>query len=142
MKTFADYRIELPGGANGEIDVTCPECSHTRKKKHARCLSVNVEKGVWSCAHCGWSGGLGTGAKPGEPTEPEYGARLRTYEKPRPIPAVATPSIWQKAVAWFAAERGITEAALVRNGVTVATEWCPVCEEHTSHVLFPYRRNG
>src|SRR5690606_19067766 len=62
-KTFADFGIELPHGACGEVDVTCPQCSPTRKKKHARCLSVNADKGTWMCQHCGWSGGLLQGAR-------------------------------------------------------------------------------
>lgn len=141
-KTWRDFDIELPAGASGEVDTQCPQCSHKRKKRMARCLSVNVDKGVWECKHCGWSGGLGTGQRTssGDP----YGEPLRPKEwmKPRPIPAVTQPTQWQKAVAWFQAERGIPEAVLLRNGVTVATEWCPVCEEHTSHVLFPYLRDG
>src|SRR4051812_43461216 len=48
LKTWADFRIDLRGATSGETDVTCPECSHTRKKKTARCLSVNVDKGVWN----------------------------------------------------------------------------------------------
>lgn len=32
---------------------TCPKCSHTRKKKNDKCMSVNWETGVGSCFHCG-----------------------------------------------------------------------------------------
>lgn len=142
MSEWRDFKIELPFGASGEIDTTCPECSGRRKKSTAKCLSVNVDKGVWLCAHCGWSGGLGTGAKAGEPLE--YGAPLgpKTYQAPRPIPAVVTPSLWQKMAAWFADERGIPESVLLRHHITVVTQWCKVCEEQTSHVLFPYFRDG
>ena len=45
MKTYADFGIEIPTGVGGEIQTTCPECSTSRKKKKARCLSVNTEKG-------------------------------------------------------------------------------------------------
>lgn len=142
MKDWTDFGIDLPSGASGEFDTTCPECSGKRRKANAKCLSVNVESGTWICHHCGWSGGLGIGAKPGEP-EP-YGAPLKPKEwvKPRPIPQVATPTIWDKAKFWFLNDRGIPESVLIRNRVTVATEYCPACEEHTSHVLFPFERNG
>ncbi len=143
MKTWSDFGIDIPPGARGEIDTTCPQCSGRRKKSNARCLSVNVDDGTWFCHHCGWSGGLGTGQRSASDPDP-YGEPLKPkeWQKPRPIPAVTQPTQWQRAVAWFQSERGIPESVLTRNGVTVATEWCPVCEEHTSHVLFPYERVG
>jgi putative DNA primase/helicase len=61
--TLFDYGIEVPPGASGEIKTTCPQCSHTRRKKRDRCLSVNVDSGVWFCWHCGWRGGLKEGAR-------------------------------------------------------------------------------
>ena len=37
----------------------CPECSHTRKNKHDRCLSVTIktEGVVYYCHHCNQQGG-------------------------------------------------------------------------------------
>jgi hypothetical protein len=37
---------------------TCPECSHLRRKKKQRCLSVLIDgRGVrFNCHHCGWHG--------------------------------------------------------------------------------------
>ena len=37
----------------------CPECSHTRKNKHDRCLSVTIktEGVVYYCHHCNAKGG-------------------------------------------------------------------------------------
>lgn len=144
MKGWEDFNILVPGGASGEFDTTCPECSGRRKKAHSRCLSGNTETGTWLCHHCGWSGGLGTGQRSGSSDDP-YGAPLRApkvWQPPRPIPEVATPTQWQKAVEWFQTDRGIPESVLVRNQVTVATEYCPVCEEHMSHILFPFYRDG
>lgn len=142
MKTWADYGIEVPSGARGEFDTTCPQCSGRRRKKTARCLSGNTETGLFVCHHCGWSGGLGIGVR-SESTDDPYGAPLRAkeWQQPRPIPEVVTPTLWAKAVEWFNG-RGISEAVLRRNRVTVATEYCPVCEEHLSHVLFPFERDG
>ena len=39
---------------SGTIHSTCPECSHKRKKKKARCLSVTVhdDRAVFRCLHC------------------------------------------------------------------------------------------
>jgi putative DNA primase/helicase len=57
-RTFSDYGIDVRGAYGGEVRTTCPQCSASRRKATARCLSVNVGKGCWYCHHCGMSGGL------------------------------------------------------------------------------------
>ncbi len=32
----------------------CPQCSHKRRKKRQRCLSVNIDSGHVKCHNCGW----------------------------------------------------------------------------------------
>lgn len=60
---FESKGIHIPSGATvsdtGDVVTLCPVCSHTRKKSNVPCLSVNLEKGVWNCHHCGWKGGFG-----------------------------------------------------------------------------------
>jgi twinkle protein len=142
MKTFADYGIDIAPGSRGEVDVLCPQCSHTRKKSRDRCLSVNVDKGTWIChhPHCAWKGKL-----KGDRTEMPYGAPLqhttRVYSPPRVLPSVSVPDVWAKMVSWFA-ERVIPEDVLTRNHITVAKEFCQACDKERSTVLFPYYRNG
>jgi len=44
----------------GNNKIQCPKCSHTRKNKLDKCLSVTVESDqsyVWHCHHCGDQGG-------------------------------------------------------------------------------------
>lgn len=146
MREWRDFGIELPSGASGEVDTLCPQCSHTRRKRTHRCLSVNVDIGTWNCHHCGWSGGIGLGEthKTGSFTFDPHSAPIKpkVYEKPRPIPEVVAPTLWDKAAAWFQDERAIPEHVLTRNHIAVAREYCPVCEEEMSHVLYPYYRGG
>ena len=47
-----------PRGNAIEQKVICPKCSHTRKNKKDPCLSINLEKGVYNCHNCGWSGNV------------------------------------------------------------------------------------
>ncbi len=61
MLTFADFGIKIDEKQAGEVSALCPKCSHTRKKKTAPCLSVNLDKRVWVCHHCGWKGRLEDG---------------------------------------------------------------------------------
>jgi hypothetical protein len=51
--TFADFGIFIPPDASGQFYMTCPKCSHTRTKSRAKCLSVNVDEGLWNCHHPG-----------------------------------------------------------------------------------------
>ena len=83
MNSFADFGIEIPRGATGpEVYTTCPKCSGDRRKRSAKCLSVNLEKGVWCCHHCDWSGGL----RDEEPSR-TYRSRRPQYRRPGPLPA-------------------------------------------------------
>jgi twinkle protein len=139
-QTFADYGIEIPHGRSGEVDTICPQCSHARRKRTARCLSVNTIDGTWFCHHCGWAGGLGmhgTG----------YGASLRprvaTPAPPRvyalPTPPPLTP-LSEPIVAWFAG-RGIPERMLTAAGITAGQEWCPQVAGAVLTIRFPYLRD-
>lgn len=142
MKTFADFGIEIPWGASGEVDVLCPKCSPTRKKSHDRCLSVNIEKGTWIChhPHCGWKDSLKGGGD-----ALSYGAPLshmpKEYTPPRALPSVSVPDAWEKTVQWFA-ERKIPKDVLIRNKVTVSNEFCQACKMERNTILFPYYRQG
>jgi twinkle protein len=130
LKNWADFHITLPGGASGEIDVTCPQCSATRKKKHAKCLSVNVEKGVFSCAHCGFSGGLLEGSRNYNPAW-----NKPTHRRPAPIAEKRESNL----IEWFG-RRGIPKSVLERNKVGTANVYMPQVEDHVSAIAFPYFR--
>lgn len=127
MKTFADFDIDLPAHASGvNVKARCPKCSHTRRHRYDKPLSVHVEKGVWRCHNCGWKGGLGTDWR-----DDLYGPGRRetpaVYTKPEPISAELPAPV----IAWFA-KRGISEATLRRNKITAKG----------GAILFPYHRGG
>jgi twinkle protein len=132
LKTWADFGISIPSGAAGETDTTCPQCSAQRKKKHARCLSVNVQHGTWLCHHCGWAGGLGTDARSVAPAW-----NKPAFRKPESIPEKRE----QTLVEWFA-KRGIPAEILVRNRIGSARIYMPQVEDHVTAIAFPYFRGG
>jgi len=133
VKTWADYRIEVPAHASGEIDTTCPECSHSRKKKRARCLSVNTDKGVWLCMHCGWSGTLAEGGNKQDVSHWRAPPR-------RPI-ELPISGVLPEVVTWFA-KRGIPESVLARNGIFSVNAYMPQVESKVRCVVFNYTRSG
>lgn len=136
MKTFADFRIEVPHNGSGEVYTTCPECSHTRKKRKARCLSVNVDEGVWICHHCGWTGTLKQG---GRRADVLHWAKPR-YTKPSPekLPKADVP----ENVADFFAKRGINQQTLIDCGIGYGRVYMPQVEDWVSAISYPYRRGG
>jgi twinkle protein len=138
MKAWSDFKIDVPTSGGAERFTQCPECSGTRKKKNAKCLSINVDKEIWLCHHCGWRGTLKTGEgarpkvdrfKPAVYTRPTF--QLRTAAEP----------VENKLVAFFAA-RGISSDTIERVGVRLTDEWMPSLEERVLCIQFPYFRDG
>lgn len=56
---FHELKISERPSRAGTFMTTCPQCSHLRKKKNDRCLSVKVDSlGIqYFCHHCQWNGG-------------------------------------------------------------------------------------
>ena len=60
---------------SGNQKTLCPRCSHTRRNKRDRCLSVLIdESGVqWNCHHCEFTGGEFYDEKPFTPGASRFG---------------------------------------------------------------------
>lgn len=131
MNTFADWGIDLGARSGVEVQTTCPQCSQTRKKTKARCLSVNTVEGVWLCHHCGWAGSL----KSGEDSRSRPPKRIvkPVFTKPSAVPPLVRD--------WFA-RRGIAEAIVARHGIALETVYLPQLEDEGPCIAFPYLRNG
>lgn len=131
MKTFEEVNIDLNGRSGVEVQTTCPQCSHTRKKSKVRCLSVNTVEGVWCCHHCDWRGTL----KSGEESRSRPPKRLvkPRFDKPSSVPPVVRD--------WFA-KRGIPEEIVDRHCITLQQAYLPQLEDQASCIVFPYFRQG
>lgn len=131
MKSFQDYKIDLGGRSGVEVQAICPECSHARRKKHARSLSANTEKGCWICHHCDWRGSL----KSGEESRSQPPKRIVRphFESPSSVPPLLRD--------WFS-KRGIPEAVVARHHIALQTVYLPQLEEEVPSLAFPYFRSG
>ena len=131
MKTFDDFKIDLGGRSGVEVQTLCPQCSASRKKSKARCLSVNTVEGVWYCHHCDWRGSL----KAGEESKSRPPKRIMKphFERPGVVP----PAVRD----WFA-KRGIPEAVVARHGIGLQTAYLPQLEEEAPCLVFPYFRDS
>ena len=128
MKTYSDYGIDLKSSKiHGEVSCICPQCSHDRKKKTVKCLSVNLDKKVWMCSHCGWKGGI----------PKEFVPQIKDYKRP----------VWQnktelsdKVVQWFE-KRGINQQTLKHFNISEGMEWMPQKDGIVNTIQFNYFRN-
>lgn len=133
MKTFRDFGIELPASAVGQAYVTCSKCSAQRKKKSAKCLSVNTEEGIWNCHHCGWSGTL----REGEQRRNDEHWRKPAYIRPASMDVPEDHDL--ALLKWFSA-RCIGGDVLRRNLVHLREIYMPQVEDRVKAICFPYYR--
>jgi len=120
--SFAAAGIDLSGaGDNDTLNVACPECSGTRKKKNTRSLRVTRSAGLWTCYHCQWSGAIRQDPKERQPT----------YNRP----TITFPSELPQAVTdWFVNERGIDPGVLTPDLVGYSPK--------RKKIMFIYRKDG
>lgn len=107
----------------------CPKCHNERSNKRDRSLSIDKEKGLFNCHHCGFKG---TAMEHSQPDKPR-----KIYRKPTPRTAPPT----SKVVEWFG-KRGISEKTLKSAGVTEANEYMPQVGAERNCICFPYYRDG
>lgn len=132
MKTFADVGIET-NGRTGQIKTTCPQCSQGRTHHKDPCLSVNTDKEVWSCKHCGWQGGL-NGSSGAFGTS----RKKKAYKQPIYQP---TDHKQDKLLAWFQS-RGISQEVVMRHKISLGRKFFPGLDQEVESILFPYFRKG
>lgn len=123
---FRDYNIDIRSSkTTGQVSCLCPQCSHTRKKKTDKCLSVNLDKNVWFCNHCGWKGGLIDKLEKVEYVKPKWKNNTELSEK---------------AVKWFEG-RKISQRTLNDFKVSEGMEFMPQANKELNTIQFNYFRN-
>jgi twinkle protein len=134
MTTWEALGIDTHGKTNGEHATTCPRCSPYRKKKQAPCLSVNLDKGLYHCNHCEWSGSL----RSGDESAPALQGLPRAYRLPSYQPP---PTPEATMIDWFA-KRGIPRSIVERRQVSTGMIYMPADEAEVRAIQFPYFRDG
>ncbi len=129
MKRFEDFSIEIIG-TGPQIYTTCPQCRDSRKKKSAKCLSVNLDQQIWNCHHCGWSGSLKFGD---DKNSRPFAWKVKTYRKPE---FIASPPV-DALLSWFAM-RKIPESVVRAASVRLQSVYFPQLEDSIDAIVFPY----
>lgn len=130
MKDLINWEdIVVNGNRTGHKRSTCPACSHTRRNKTDKCLSVDFEKGLAFCHHC----------------ESVSFKEEVTYDKPTYI---EPPQDWQnhtnlsEGLVKWCAERGIPQRTLIEFGITEEKQWLPQTGKESNCIVFNYFEGG
>lgn len=140
-KDFAEFGIDVPyGRRSGKIKTICPQCHDQRSNKRDKSLSVDLDKGVWHCHYCNWSGTNEVRVK----DDWQQRSTIRKQKKVYKLPAAQATEeqrhqVGAKALAWFAS-RCISEQTLRALNVTEGLEWMPQTNKPENTVQFNYYR--
>jgi len=133
IKTWLDYGIEIPESATGEYATTCPECSQTRKKSKVKCFSINVEKEVGQCHHCGLKINLRKNTDSMIHTD-----ESKKLTRPPQLDNVGKLPV--KVLKWFE-KRGISEKVLSRNKIGYGKVFMPQVNREVNAIQFQYLKD-
>lgn len=124
---YRDFNIDIRSSkTSGEVQCLCPQCSHTRKKKTDKCLSVNLDTSKWFCHHCGWKGGLSNTIEKIEYVKPVWKNKTELSEK---------------VVKYFEDSRKINQQTLIDLKVSEGLEFMPQLNSEVKTIQFNYFRN-
>ena len=113
-----------PKGSHNEQKVQRPKCSHERKNKQDPCLSIKLDKGLYNCHHCGWSGNVKIKEK-------------KEYIKP----PEAIVDLDEKVIGYFQ-KRGISKSTLAHWKVSQSVQYFAQVRENRNAINFNYYREG
>lgn len=117
--------INLRGHTYGQIKTLCPKCSAKRHNKSDRCLSVNIDNGVYSCHHCEYEGGVSNRIE-------------KIYPKPEWKNNTELP---ENVVKWFE-RRGISQKVINDMKISYGLEWMPQEQREVQTIQFNYFLDG
>lgn len=123
IQEFLELGIEIKSNHPSQ-KVKCPKCSYQRKKKNDPSLSVNLEKGLYNCHHCGWQGNVNLKPKVEYVKPPESKTELND------------------SIISFFNDRGISESTLAYWKIGKADQWLPQVNEQRGCIAFNYYRDN
>jgi len=129
MEKFEWDLIEIKNSRTGQKVTTCPVCSHTRKKKTDKCLSVNFNIGKAFCNHCG--------AVSFEENNTNQVTQVKAYELPSQEWNNYT-ALSDELVKWSESERKIKQGTLMHFGVTEEKNFIPQVKKDQNCIVFNY----
>ena len=134
METEVVIRGEALRRGSGQHKIVCPFCSHQRKKRGQKTLSIKVEGDsiVYNCWHCEASGGVS----------------LQERQMPnvrRNKVTLAVKHDWddlnEATLSWLE-KRGISEETARETGLKSGKHFISALQKQSDCVVFPYTNQG
>ena len=117
----------------------CPNCHNERKNKRDKSLSVDWEKCIAHCHHCGKSYFFGQTEKIYHAPTPPPQPATKGYRKPGTL--TNEEPLDEKMKTWFA-NRGIPADVLSQENITKVCRTLPQTGNVERCIVFPYTANG
>jgi twinkle protein len=132
MEKFDWDLIEVSGSRTGDKVTTCPVCSHTRKKKKDKCLSVSFTLGKAYCHHC---------SAVSFEDDNRQAPSVKNYELPSQEWLNYT-ALSDNLVKWCEEKRKIKQSTLMHFGITEEKQYIPQLSKEQNCIVFNYFESG
>ena len=141
MRNFHQHGIDTRGRASGKIKTICPQCNGTRGHKGDKSLSVDLDRGLCHCHHCGY-----TLYVPDDAEEREKARRMDSLKKAGKLPShfrrptfdPARTTLSQKTERYWTETRHLAQSLLQELHITEQTEWMPQSQAEENCLCFNY----
>jgi len=124
--------IQVSGSKSGNKKALCPNCSHTRKKKTDKCMSVSFSLGKAYCFNCG-------AVSFEDDNRQSYTEKV--YELPKQDWQNFT-ALSDALVKWCEEVRGIRQSTLMDFGITEEKQYIPQVQKEQNCIVFNYFESG
>ena len=124
--------IQVSGSKSGNKKALCPNCSHTRKKKTDKCMSVSFSLGKAYCFNCGAVSFV---------DEFKQSYTEKVYDLPKQDWQNFT-ALSDNLVKWVEETRGIRQITLMDFGITEEKQYMPQTQKEQNCIVFNYFESG
>lgn len=145
MRNFHKYGIDTRSRSSGKIKTICPQCNSTREHKGNKSLSVDLDKGLCYCHHCGYSFYV-----PDDAEEQEKIRRREMLKKSAKLPSHFRRPVYDPAKAklserlehYWTVERCLAQRLLGELRITEESVLIPESQRQENCICFNYFENG
>ena len=145
MRNFHKYGIDTHGRTNGKIKTICPECNATRGHKGNKSFSIDLDKGLCYCHHCGHKFYVPDDAEERERQQLKEKYN-RTSKLPshfrRPVFDAAKTKLSENLERYWTQERCLAQHLLAELRITEECIMLPESHELENCLCFNYFENG
>lgn len=145
MRNFHKYGIDTHGRTSGKIKTICPECNATRGHKGNKSFSIDLDKGLCYCHHCGHKFYVPDDAEERERQQLKEKYN-RTSKLPshfrRPVFDAAKAKLSENLERYWTQERCLAQHLLAELRITEECIMLPESHELENCLCFNYFENG